>query len=207
MLFLPIIFLIEPQMRDICLESRQSFLSEFKGVPPCIVPQTDFARSNRWPADDRLMTHPPPTMILHSQKIDLNQTPTFIWNPDQLRWVSCLKPHSLCRCGWCYVMTHPHAGSHENNNSRKQEEQIARDTLCQFSGKEAMASLFYKSKYFPRKGKSMQNVKRKNGLQQKRGRGREREGVWAAAEPRSTVAGTTPGKPHRIHRKWSTNHR
>ena len=29
-----------------------------------------------------------------------------------------------------------------------------------------------------------------------------REGVWAAAEPRSTVAGTTPGKPHQIHRKW-----
>ena len=37
----------------------------------------------------------------------------------------------------------------------------------------------YKSKYFPRKGKSMQNVKRKNGLQWKRGK---REGGRACEQ-------------------------
>ena len=178
MLFLPIIFLIEPQMRDICLESRQSFLSEFKGVPPCIVPQTDFARSNRWPADDRLMTHPPPTMILHSQNLDLNQTSTFIWNPGQLRCVSCLKPHRLCRCGWCYVMTHPHAGSHENNNSRKREGKISKDTLCQVRVNWAMTSLVL-NKTISQERESTCTAKRKNGLQWKRGK---REGVRACEQ-------------------------
>ena len=75
-------------------------------------------------------------------------------------------------------MTHPHAGSHENNNSRKREGKISKDTLCQVRVNWAMTSLVL-NKTISQERESTCTAKRKNGLQQKRGK---REGGRACEQ-------------------------